>query len=90
MWSIENTLYYWYFFIFILFGTAGIWFDFAFPANGVERNLCLLGNILSFSPLLTFSAPIIVAILAKHILIGFSNDHKDYPVIPPKNNRRQK
>ena len=79
-WSIDNTLYYWYYFLFVIFGSAGIWFDFAFPAAGVERDLSLLKEVFSFSPLLTFSAPIMVAILAKQILIGFSGDHKGYPI----------
>lgn len=77
-WSRDNPLYIWYYFVFIMLGTAGIWFDYVFPGHGVKRGLWI--NILSFSPLLTFSAPIIISILAKHILIGFSNDHSGYPI----------
>lgn len=77
-WAINNPLYNWYFLVFVSFGTAGIWFDFAFPGKNTDRGDFV--SIFGFTPLITFSAPIVVAILAKHILIGFTHAHNEYPM----------
>jgi hypothetical protein len=77
-WAVSNPLYPSYFIIFVCFGTAGVWFDFAFPVTGTERKHIF--EYLGFTPLITFSAPIIVAIIAKNILIGLSKTPSNYPI----------
>lgn len=78
LWAVNTPLYHVYYLIFIGFGTAGIWFEYVFPVTEAPNRDFF--ETLASVPLLTFSAPMIVAILAKHILIGIGENRSDYPM----------
>lgn len=67
-WIRNHPLYRYYFILFLLLGTSGIWFKHAFIAG--HRNWGAFFDSLNAINLLTFSAPIFATYIAKYVLLS--------------------